>query len=392
MQPLPELVNRLADLEHDLLLRQRRVVQPLADGRCLVDRRTLWQCAGNDYLALTQHPHVLDLARQALDEFGAFGAGASALISGYSPWHARLEVALAQFEGEEAALLFPTGTAANQGVLAALVSPDDVIFCDRLNHASLVDGCRLTRAQFRVYRHDDLERFADELRAASSAQQRWIVTDGVFSMDGDLAPLPDLCDLAEKFNARVIVDEAHGTGVFGATGRGVTEHFNVESRVSVRVGTLSKALGSLGGFVAGSRDLIRWLENKARTQIYSTALPAVCCAAALGALEVLQQEPDRRTHLHALAASLRTALADLITPGVVGPIIPVILETSARAIAVGQALDAAGYLVGVIRPPTVPQRTARLRISLSSALDETTVFGLANTIRQVISQVDAESV
>ncbi|HTI52558.1 MAG TPA: 8-amino-7-oxononanoate synthase, partial [Planctomycetaceae bacterium] len=284
--------TELERLRAEGLWRQQRVVTPLAGGECLVDGRRLKNFAANDYLDLARDPRVIAAGERALQESGA-GAGASALVCGRTAWHGALEERLAQFEEQPSALLFPSGYAANVGTICALVGANDVVFSDRLNHASLVDGCRLSGAKIRVYRHDDLDALERALQNETGTGRRLIVTDGLFSMDGDLAPLPDLCRLAERFGAMLLVDEAHGTGVFGAGGRGVAEHHGVEARVTVRVGTLSKGIGSLGGFVAGSQPLIDWLWNRARTQIYSTALPPAACAAAAAAVDIIATEPQR---------------------------------------------------------------------------------------------------
>jgi 8-amino-7-oxononanoate synthase len=270
--------------------------------------------------------------------------------------------------------LFPTGFAANAGTICALAGKEDVIFSDRLNHASLIDGCRLSQARVLVYHHDDLAGLEHELEKSawkgSGTGRRLIVTDTVFSMDGDLAPLLELCDLAERFEAMVIVDEAHATGVFGHGGRGVAEMMGVEHRIAVRVGTLSKGVGTMGGFVAGSHTLIDWLWNRARPQIFSTALPPSICAAAIEAIRIIETEPERRQRLLQLAAGLRRKIVDAgieTVPQAVGPIVPVILHTPERALQVARQLEEQGFLVGAIRPPTVPHGTSRLRITLCSA-------------------------
>ena len=331
---------------------------------------------------------MLDAAQRALSEGGA-GATASALICGRTIWHERLEQAIADFEQTDAAVLFPTGFAANLGTIAALVTNDDVVFCDRLNHASLVDGCGLSGAKLRVYRHDRLDVLERELSKAESDARQWIVTDSVFSMDGDIAPLAELCGLADRFGADLIVDEAHATGVFGDKGRGVCELSGTESRVAVRVGTLSKAVGCLGGFVACSESLRDWLWNSARTQMFSTALPPSVCAAATASLQVIRDEPQRRKRLHSLSRQLVEQLKQSglsIPAGIAGPIIPVLLgDAQATVNAASRVLDA-GFLVGAVRPPTVPQQTSRLRVCVSAAFEETDIDELAAAIIRVALQ------
>lgn len=379
---LPWLDADLERLSVDGLRRRRREITPLPNSWCEVEGKRLLNFASNDYLNLTHHPKVIEAARQAAAEGGA-GAGASALVTGRTLWHVRLENALAEFEGQETAILFPTGYAANVGTIAALCGEQDVVYCDRLNHASLIDGCRLSGATFRVYRHDDLDGLRSALERGTGFRRRWIITDGVFSMDGDVAPLPALCDLADHFDAQVLVDEAHGTGVFGANGRGVAELQGVEDRVAVRVGTLSKAIGSLGGFVAGPQVLIDWLWNSARTQIFSTALPPSCCAAACAALEIIGREPERSERLHNNAKTLRALLSDAglhLPPGVAGPIVPVILDDPERAVRITAQLEKRGFLVAAIRPPTVPRGTSRLRITVSSGHQEWDLERLAAAV------------
>jgi 8-amino-7-oxononanoate synthase len=366
------------------LRRRRREVTPLLNGWCEVEGKRLLNFASNDYLNLAHHPKIVEAARHAAAEAGA-GAGASALVTGRTPWHVRLEKALAEFEGQDAAILFPTGYAANVGTIAALCGDQDVIYCDRLNHASLIDGCRLSGAAFRVYRHDDLDGLRSAMERGTGFRRRWIITDGVFSMDGDVAPLPALCDLAEHFDAQVLVDEAHGTGVFGTHGRGVAELQGVEDRVAVRVGTLSKAIGSLGGFVAGPQVLIDWLWNSARTQIFSTALPPSCCAAACAALEIIRSEPERAARLQTLSDDLSSALYSEVSlpPAVAGartPIVPVILDDPERAVRIAAQLERRGFLVAAIRPPTVPRGTSRLRITVSSGHEDRDLERLAAAV------------
>ncbi len=376
---LPWLSDELRQRADDGLLRRRRQTRWLPNGLSEIGGRTVCNFLSNDYLNLASDARVIAAAESTLHDAGV-GARASALLGGRSAWHFRLERRLAEFEGEQAAILFPSGMAANVGTVSALANDQDVVFCDRFNHASLIDGCRLSGAKFRVYRHDDLETLERELMKAHDHSRRWIITDGVFSMDGDLAPLPELCRLAERYGAEILVDEAHATGVFGAQGRGVAEHFGLENRIAVRIGTLSKAIGCLGGFVAGSQTLIDFLWNSARTQIYSTALPPAVCTAAERAVNILQQEPDRRTRLHHLAHFLRQRLAergvDVLT-GSTGPIIPIVVRDSARAVALADQLEQRGFLVGAIRPPTVPHGTARLRISVCTTHSEEQLADLA---------------
>ena len=376
------LPAQLAGLREQGLARRRRCVTALPDGWCEINGRRLRNFASNDYLNLAHDPRVIDAARSALDAAGV-GAGASALVTGRTDWHARLEERLARFEQQPAAILFPTGYAANAGTIAALAGEGDAVFCDRLNHASLVDGCRLSGARLRVYRHNELERLDRELQKARDARRRLIVTDAVFSMDGHAAPLPELCGLAERYEAMLLVDEAHATGVLGEHGRGASEWLGVEHRVTVRVGTLSKALGALGGFVAGPPELIEWLWNRARTQMFSTALAPSVCAAACAALDIVESEPDRRRDLLARCHRFRRQLAEAglqTPPDGIGPIIPVLLHDAPYTIAVAAELEERGFLVAAIRPPTVPRGTSRLRITLTAAHTDDDLASLLRAI------------
>jgi 8-amino-7-oxononanoate synthase len=318
----------------------------------------------NDYLGLAGT--ILSSAVIKAIERHGWGSGASPLINGHGDLHARLETELARFEGTEAALLFPTGYAANLGTVAALARNGDVIFSDSKNHASLIDGCRLSGARIVMYPHRDVGYLEKMLQQASRFRRRLIVTDGLFSMDGDLAPLGNLADLAEQHEAMLLVDEAHGTGVFGRKGRGIAEHFAVENRVHVRIGTLSKALGSMGGFVAGSRSLIEWLVNRARPYVFSTAPPEAMAAAGLRALEVVQSEPSRRQRLLEASGKLREALEkDGWQVGdSVSQIVPVFIGSPDTTMRLSQALRDQGLFVPGIRPPSVPEGESLLRISV----------------------------
>lgn len=380
------LAHELDQRARDGLLRTRRRVVPLEQGWCEVDGCKLRNFAANDYLGLAADQRVLEAAACALDEAGA-GARASALVCGRTGWHDRLETELARFEGAEAALLFPTGYAANVGAVTALAGPGDAVCCDRLNHASLVDGCKLSGAKLLVYPHRDVAALAEILKQREGFRRRLIVTDSLFSMDGDAAPLNELAELAARYDALLLVDEAHATGLFGANGRGLTEHCGLDESRLVKVGTLSKAVGSQGGFVVGPRVLIAWLFNTARTQMFSTALAPAACAAALAAIEIIRSEPERRERLLSESARLRELLRQSgveLTATTIGPIIPVVLGDAARTAAAARRLEEQGHLVACIRPPTVPRETSRLRISLSAAHSPADIDALADAIANVV--------
>jgi 8-amino-7-oxononanoate synthase len=387
----PWIAEELAMLADQGLQRARRTVRRLPGGWCEVEGRQLLDFASNDYLGLSHDPRVIESAQSAAAECGT-GSGASALVVGRSVWHERLEDRLARFEGQEAAILFPTGYAANVGAITSLVGEDDAIFSDRLNHASLIDGCRLSGAAVHIYNRYALVSLEARLAAARTARRRLIVTDGVFSMDGVLAPLRDLCALARRHGAQVLVDEAHATGVFGRLGRGTAELMDVEDAIAVRVGTLSKAIGSIGGFVTGSRELIDWLWNRARPQIFSTASPASACAAACTALDIIESEPDHRATLMVLSQQLRDGICELgleTIPDGTGPIVPVILSDAVSAVRIAEGLEQQGILVGVMRPPSVPKESSRLRLTVSAAHDPQQIDRLLGALKHIAAAEQA---
>jgi len=332
----------------------------------VVGGREYLNLASNDYLGLTRHPRVVAAALEAVQRFGT-GAGASRLITGHLQIHAELEEALAGFKRTEAALVFSSGYLANLGVVTALVGPGDCVVADRLSHASLIDACRLSRATFRVYPHGDIHRLRALLARCQGAPRTMVVTEGVFSMDGDIAPIPALWALCRERGAWLLVDDAHGTGVLGDSGRGVLEHFGMSPQEGlIQVGTLSKALASLGGFVAGSATLVDYLRNKARPFLYTTTLPPASAAAAAAAIEVLRKESSWRARLWANARLWTEGLLRLGLPLTSSetPIVPILLGDTARTMAVAQAMRAAGLFAPGIRPPTVPEGAARIRTTV----------------------------
>jgi 8-amino-7-oxononanoate synthase len=380
--PLSWIGDDAEDRARDGLWRTLTARGPAGAGRLEEGGRSLVNFASNDYLGLATDPRVVAAAREAAERFG-WGAGASALVSGWREPHEALAEALARFEGTEAAVLFPTGFAANFGAIAALAGRGDAVYVDRLGHACLIAGARASGASLRVFPHNDAARLEAILgRDRGRFRRSLIATEGVFSMDGDLAPLADLVDLAERSGAMLMVDEAHGTGVFGPDGRGAASEGGVADRVPIRVGTLSKALGSIGGFVAGSRRLIGHLVNHAPSLIYSTALPPAAASAALRALSLIQAEPWRRERARGLGDRLRGALAAAglsVIPSS-GPIVPVAIGEPGRATAAADRLRGEGFLVAAIRPPTVPAGTSRLRISVTAAHSEGDLDALARAM------------
>jgi 8-amino-7-oxononanoate synthase len=364
--PLAWLDDELDSLARRDLLRQLRTYDGPQRARLAIDGREFINFGSNDYLGLAADERLAASASRAAALNGA-GAGASPLVVGHSRAVEQLETRLAEFEGVEAALVFASGFAANAGTIAALVGPGDAVYSDALNHASIVDGCRLSRAAVHVYRHADIAHLAELLRAGGRFRRRLIVTDSLFSMDGDLAPLDDLAELARRRDCMLMIDEAHATGVFGRQGRGVAEHLGVEDGVHVRVGTLSKALGGMGGFVASRRSLVEWLVNRGRPYVFSTALAPPMAAAAQAALEIVRDEPVRRETLLARSADLRVRLEGQgwNVGKSASQIIPLLVGESARALALSAELARRGFWAPAIRPPSVPEGQARLRISLS---------------------------
>jgi 8-amino-7-oxononanoate synthase len=365
-----------------------------------VGGRLLRNFCSNDYLGLSHHPELIRAATECMGRFG-FGAGAAHLVSGHSLEHHALEQELAAFLGRERALLFSSGYMANLGVIGALTDRHDTVLADRLNHASLLDAARLSGARLRRYAHGDMahaRKMLEPPRAEpdssgphksngdSGGASTLIVTDGVFSMDGDLARLPELAALAEQHDCALMVDDAHGLGVLGETGRGTLEHAGVAANsVSILVGTLGKAFGTFGAFVAADANLIDYLIQRARTYIYTTALPPVVAAASRAGLRLAQEESWRRERLLALTLRFRAAAAAAGVPLTASttPIQPVIVGAAAWALALSEALMNAGFWVAAIRPPTVPAGTARLRITLSAMHREQDVDALAATLGEL---------
>lgn len=363
--PLAWIDDALGELEREGLRRRLVVRSGPQTSRVVLDGRELINFGSNDYLGLAADERLVAAARAASEREG-WGSGASPLVSGRGEAQAELERRLAEFEGVEAALVFTSGFAANAGVIPALVDEPDAIFGDAKNHASLIDGCRLSKATRFVYPHGDCEELEALLGRSAGFRRRLIVTDTVFSMDGDLAPLSRLAELAERFDAMLMVDEAHATGVFGANGRGVVEQFDLHDRVHIRMGTLSKAFGTGGGFVSGKRSLIDWLANRARTYVYSTAQPAATNAAAIAALDVAREEPFRRTELLARAADFRRRLREQgwDVERSESQIVPIVIGDAGRTMALAGRLREAGFFVPGIRPPSVPEGESLLRVSL----------------------------
>ena len=379
-----ELSAQLAQLESDGLKRRRRTLEAPCGPLARVDGRDLISFCSNDYLGLASDPALIEAACAGARQWGV-GSGASHLVSGHQAPHDLLEQRLASFTGFEKTLLLSTGFMANLGIVPALVGRGDAVFADKLNHASLIDAVQLSRADSQRYPHGDLAALERQL-AKSTAKRKLILTDAVFSMDGDLAPLPELLELAERFDAWLVIDDAHGFGVLGPHGRGSLAHFAMpHAERIVYMGTLGKAAGGSGAFVAGSETVVEWLLQRARTYIFTTgSSPAMACALLAG-LDLIEHGDDRRTHLRKLGAQLRDGLDDTRWQLMPSPtaIQPVIIGDNHEALRVANALFQRGLWVPAIRPPTVPKGTARLRVSLTAAHTGEQVAQLVDALREL---------
>jgi len=368
---MTDVADRLEELRDRGLHRRLRLVGGPQGPSVLLDGRPVLLLCSNNYLGLADHPRVRSAAADAANRWGA-GAGASRLISGNMEPHRQLEERLAEFKRYEAALLFGSGYLANTGAIAALAGRGEMVFSDELNHASIIDGCRLARAEVFVYRHRDTEHLAWGLQRATG-RPALIVTDGVFSMDGDVAPLESLAQLARRHACRLMVDEAHATGAIGPGGRGSVAAAGLSGEVDLVVGTLGKALGAYGAYVCASRELTEFLLNTARSFIFSTALPPPVVAAAQTALELLDSEPQRVQRLRSNAAVLREALAGegLAPGGTETQIVPVAVGTAEQTMALSERLLERGVFAQGIRPPTVPEGSSRLRFTVMATHEAT---------------------
>ena len=368
MDPLGFVDAHVRDLRARGLFRPFQVLQTPQGPRIRIAGRELINMSSNDYLGLANHPELREAAKAGADAWGS-GAGAVRTIAGTLDVHEALEVELAAWKGAEATLVFQSGFAGNLGTIPALVGRGDVILSDELNHASIIDGCRLSRAEIRRFAHADADSLREQLTACAPDQRKLVVTDGVFSMDGDIAPLPDFCEVAESFDAMVMVDDAHGSGVLGRGGRGSVDHFGLHGRVHVQLGTLSKAIGSMGGYIAGSQGLRDYLTHTARPLLFSTSHPPAVVEATRAAIRVLSREPERVDRLWANARFFKQGLTDLGMD--IGrsatPITPVIVGEAERAHALSDRLRKRGVFVQSVTFPTVPRGAARVRAMVSAA-------------------------
>ena len=364
MADLTFLSTALDAIKERDLFRRLRYLQGAQTPRVQLEGKEAILLSSNNYLGLAEHPALREAAIRALERYGC-GAGASRSVSGTTELHRELEERIARFKGSEAALILSTGYMANIGLLTTLVGTGDLIVSDELNHASIVDGCRLSRAETWVYRHRAMDHL-EALLKRSSHRRRLIVTDGIFSTEGAIAPLPEIRQLADRYGALVMVDDAHATGVLGREGRGTGEHFDMMGKIEIQMGTLGKALGGFGAYVAGTQDLIDYLINCCRPFIYTTAIPPAVAAMALAALEIVEKEPQRRARLWENTAYFRSGLQNLGFD--LGrsetPICPVFIGDNALTMEADRRLMARGVFAQGIRPPSVPAQGARLRTTL----------------------------
>lgn len=372
-------------------LRRCRMVEPISGDKVhvSVEGKPAINFSGNDYLGLASDERLKQAAIEAIRQYGT-GSSASPLISGTGKLMEDLKAAVAAFKQAEAALVFNSGYQANMAILQAVLEPDDRVFCDKLNHASLIDGCMASRARWTRYRHLDLGHLAEKLAKAPRNARKWIVTDSVFSMDGDYPDLPALVELAEQYDALILVDEAHATGLYGdERSSGLCELYGVSTRIALQMGTFSKALGGSGAYVAGSKVMIDTLVNRARGFIYSTAMPPAVVAAALQAVQAVQADPSMKARLWENLAYFEQCLRGygldkrVILP-FRSPIVPFIVGDSMETLALSEALLDRGYFVQGIRPPTVPPGTARLRITMTASHEKEDLDGLASTLAELM--------
>ena len=379
--PVADFSLQLSELAQANQLRTRRIIDGPQDASMLVDGKRVMSYASNDYLGLANHPKVVEATMRALKRYG-LGAGSSHMVSGHMRAHHELEEKLADYIDLPKALLFSSGYTANIGILTALAGRGDSIFADKLNHACLNDGALLSRANFKRYPHCNLAKLESMLEESKTAGRKLIVTEAVFSMDGDIAPLPELLKLAETYDALLVIDDAHGFGVLGYRGKGSLEHFNLKSDRIIYMATLGKAAGGYGAFVAGNEDIVEWVLQSARTYIFTTATPPAIAAAMHASLEVMQEDRERLKHLRMLidffGDSLKLQFASL--PYSQTAIQPIMIGDNATAMAFADALRDRHMFVPAIRPPTVPPGTARLRVSITAAHTADDLFDLITAL------------
>lgn len=376
--------KELEELRQQGLYRSLRTVEGHQGPRITIDGKECINLCSNNYLGLANNPQLKKAAIDATQKYGT-GSGASRLVCGNFKLYEELEDRLARFKKQQASLVFNSGYSANLGIITALAGRGDIVFSDRLNHASIVDAILLSRAEFKRYPHKDMAALEKMLKDAGGYKKKLIITDTLFSMDGDIAPLPDIVDLAKRFGAMVMVDEAHATGVFGENASGLAEHFGLTEEIDLHMGTFSKALGSLGGYAAGKRKLIEYLINKSRPFIYTTALSPAVVGASLAALDIVEKQKWMAKTLWVNAVTLKRGLLDLgfNLGGTESQIMPVLVGDPGRAVEFSKALFEEGVFIQAIRPPTVPQNEARLRITVMATHKKEDLEEALSVIRKV---------
>ena len=359
--------KELKDIKNKGLYRRLRIVESEQSSKIIIDGKEVILLSSNNYLGFANHPKIKEAAKEAIDKYGA-GSGAARLISGNSVLYKELEEKIAEFKNTEAALVFGSGYLANISILSTVVEEGDLILSDELNHASIIDGCRLSRAEKIIYRHKDIRQI-EEILSKNKTKKTLIVTEGVFSMDGDIAPLPEIIAHAKRYSAMVMVDDAHGAGVLGKRGKGTAEHFGIGKGIDIHMGTLGKALGAYGAYAAGDKGLIEFLINKARGFIFTTALPPSVLASAIMAIRILEDEPELIKRLWNNRDYIVNGLKNIgfDTMGCETPIIPILIGSAEKALKMSEGLFEEGIYVPAIRPPTVPEDTCRLRLTVMSA-------------------------
>lgn len=386
--PLIWIEDELRTIHDSNLFRHLTELQSGQYPEVTIDGKNYILLASNSYLGLSTDPRVIRAASESLEKYGT-GSGGSRLVSGSSDIHRQLEERIASFKNTESAILFSSGYLANFGIISSLVGAGDVIYSDELNHASIIDGCRLSKADIRIYRHLDMDHLSELLENETKTGKKLIVTDTVFSMDGDLVDLAALVELSEKHGCILMVDEAHATGVLGERGSGATEYFGVEARVPVVMGTLSKAVGSLGGYIAGSKQLTDYIRNRVRSYIFDTSLPAASVAASIKAIEIIEGEQERRDHLWYLINMFKSGIGDmgLKILDTNSAIIPVLIGEPEETLAFAAELRKQGVYTPAVRPPSVPPGKCRIRASLMASHSEEHIEKALEAFRMAKSKI-----
>lgn len=387
--PLEWIKDELKQIHDKQLFRLLTELETGQSPEVTISGKTYILLGSNSYLGLSVDPKVVEAARLALEKYGT-GSGGSRLVSGSFDLHRQLEEKIAEFKNTESAILFSSGYLANIGTISALVGSNDIVYSDELNHASIIDGARLSRSTVRIYKHLDLDHLTELLKSDKEKKcRKLIVTDTVFSMDGDLVPLPQLVEISEKYSCILMIDEAHATGVLGKRGSGATEHFGVEDRVPVVMGTLSKAIGSLGGYIAGSQELIDFIRNRVRSYIFDTSLPPASLAASITAIDIIENEPERREHLWNMVNKFKMGIENTglkILPSH-SAIIPVLIGDAEPALNFAKMLRENGVFTPAVRPPSVPHGMCRIRVTIMAKHTEDHVETALKAFRDTYEQI-----